>query len=212
MNSSAVLNYAVVADGPSDRALLPIVLWSLRKHAPLGNFGPPAFRVRGSSPISSVVSEVRERYNPDIVFVHRDAERLSYLDRRVEIPQSDGVVPIIPVRMTEAWLLIDEPAIRRAAGNPNGQTPLSLPSVKRLEELPDPKATLRALLLAASELSGRRRKKFDHTAAFRRLADLIEDFSPLLGLSAFQTFCLDLVAVLKGFDWTGSPNEQIAIE
>ena len=47
-------------------------------------------------------------------------------------------VLVIPVRMTEAWLLIDELALRRAAGNPNGRNPLDLPALKDLEALPEP--------------------------------------------------------------------------
>ena len=31
---------------------------------------------------------------------------------------------IVPVRMTEAWLLLDESAIRRVAGRPHGDEPL----------------------------------------------------------------------------------------
>jgi hypothetical protein len=102
-------------------------------------------------------------------------------------------VPIIPVRMTEAWLLIDEAAIRRAADNPNGAVPLDIPPVARLESLPDPKATCDALLISASEKSGRRRKMFtrDSELAARRtrIAELIDDFSPLNQLSAFRAFC-----------------------
>jgi hypothetical protein len=37
------------------------------------------------------------------------------------------VVCVVPVRMMEAWLLIDEMAIRRVAGNPNGRIPIELP-------------------------------------------------------------------------------------
>ncbi len=36
-------------------------------------------------------------------------------------------VPIVPVTMTEAWLLFDERAIRRAADNPAGENSLQLP-------------------------------------------------------------------------------------
>ena len=49
------------------------------------------------------------------------------------------VVCVVPVRMQEAWLLIDEAALRRAAGDPNGTQPLAMPDVQRLEELADPK-------------------------------------------------------------------------
>jgi hypothetical protein len=51
-------------------------------------------------------------------------------------------VPVIPIRMTEAWLLLDEAEIRRVAGSPNGKVSLGLPKAKDVESIPDPKAQL----------------------------------------------------------------------
>jgi hypothetical protein len=85
--------------------------------------------------------------------------------------------------MTEAWFLFDEPAIRRAAGCPNGDMDLRLPPLKSVESMPDPKALLLETLRTASNLSGRRLKKFEPDRL--RLANLIDDFSPLRALQAF---------------------------
>lgn len=74
---------------------------------------------------------------------------------------------IVPVRMQEPWLLFDEQAIRRAAGNPGGKTALPLPRLTQLESLPDPKETLYGLLVAASEHQGRRRGRFNPSRAAR---------------------------------------------
>jgi len=90
--------------------------------------------------------------------------------------------------MLEAWLCFDEKAIRNAAGNPNGKTPLNLPSLKKVESRPDPKRELQQALRSACELSNRRLKNFDTAAAFRRIVDYIDDFSPLRELAAFRTF------------------------
>jgi hypothetical protein len=86
--------------------------------------------------------------------------------------------------MTEAWLLISEAAIRGAAGNPNGKTPISLPPLQRLEVLADPKATLEIQLVAASELHGRRRKKFQFPPHRARVPDFIDDWTQLLQLTS----------------------------
>ena len=102
--------------------------------------------------------------------------------------------------MLEAWLCFDERAIRNAAGNPNGKAPLGLPSLKRVESRPDPKEDLRKALLAACELSGRRLKKFNTAAAFWRIVDYIDDFTPLRELSAFQAFEKS-IKNLKQNDW-----------
>jgi len=95
-------------------------------------------------------------------------------------------IPVIPCRMSEAWMLIDESAIRSAANNPNGSISLSLPKLNRLEKLTNPKADLKNLLKRATELSGRRLKGFNESAAIHRVAELIEDYSALRRLSHFQ--------------------------
>jgi len=191
------LSYALLADGSSDRALLPIILWTLRKLWPEGEFVAPAFLPRKAKPIEEKVKEINERYRPDVVFVHRDAEGITYEERVVEIPAQDRIVPVVPVRMTEAWLLIDETALRKASGNPNGRVPLQMPRVSRLEVLLQPKAELYSLLKQASGLSGRRLRKFKVESAVHRLANLIDDYAPLSGLAAFIKFCDRLRSTLK---------------
>ena len=52
----------------------------------------------------------------------------------------------------------------------------------------DPKALLHELLRTASELSGRRRKKFRVEPAAFRVSHFIEDFGPPRELSAFSAF------------------------
>jgi hypothetical protein len=99
--------------------------------------------------------------------------------------------------MQEAWLLFNENALRRAAGCPNGSAPLALPPFARIEQEPDPKAILHHLLRAASGLSGRRAKQFRPQVHAHRLAELIDDFSPLRKLPAFQALEEELSAALK---------------
>lgn len=103
----------------------------------------------------------------DAVFIHRDAERRPSVERHQEVADASqhvnfggSVVAIVPVRMTEAWLLLDHAAIRTVAGNPAGTDPLELPRAAAIEGLPDPKKILaEALVRAAGNPSGRRRKQ-----------------------------------------------------
>ena len=96
----------------------------------------------------------------DVLIVHRDAEREAAESRAEEIRAASATagiawptIPIIPIRMTEAWLLLDEQAIREVAGRPTGKTPLNLPPLARVETTPDPKAMLKQALATASGLS-----------------------------------------------------------
>ena len=98
------------------------------------------------------------------------------------------IVKLIPVRMQEAWLLIDERAIREAAGNPRGRIPLELPRIGQLEALPKPKALLHAALRTASELSARRLQSFKPEARAFQVGDCIADFALLRQLPSFQRF------------------------
>lgn len=87
--------------------------------------------------------------------------------------------------MQEAWLLIDEDAIKTAAGNRRYTGQLDLPAVSRLESLPDPKGVLSQLLIQASDLNRRRLRSFRATKHAERVTEFIDDFSPLRHLSAF---------------------------
>lgn len=121
----------------------------------------------------------------------RPATRLKEFDGVIRT----DVVPVVPVRMTEAWLLVDGPAIARAADRPDAA--VQLPNVHRLEALSNPKKHLEdLLLLATGNPTGRRRKQFSRSMVERRVsvAALTSDYSALEALPAFQRFQADLAA------------------
>jgi hypothetical protein len=70
--------------------------------------------------------------------------------------------------------------------------PLSLPKIRDLEQIANPKAVLHELLRQASGLYGRRLAKFSAREGGHRVTEIIEDFSPLLELHAFQDLDADL--------------------
>jgi hypothetical protein len=106
--------------------------------------------------------------------------------------------------MQEAWLLFDDAAIRRAAGNPNGREALKLPDLRRVENLPDPKADLYNLIRTASGLTGRRLKRLkvrELSSKASQVSGYIENFAPLRTLPAFQLLETDLKAVVNEQGW-----------
>ena len=191
------IRYTLLSDGSSDRALLPILSWVLEQQircpiqetwADLRHLPNPPKK------LSDRIRRSLELYPCDLLFIHRDAEREPLQKRRAEISQSLeeagqlGAIPaicVIPVRMMEAWLLIDDNALRRAAGNPRGRQVLNLPPGDTLEQVPDPKSLLYDLLRQASGLSGRKKKRFRVTENVQRVPAFIRDFTPLRSLSAF---------------------------
>ena len=124
----------------------------------------------------------------DLVVVHRDADRegrsprLAEIDSAVRQVMPDiPLVPVIPIRMTEAWLLLDEAEIRRVAGAPNSKTPLELPRPGNVESIADPKVLLHRTLALASGLSGRRLEMFNKRFSQhrRRLLERIDHEGPI---------------------------------
>lgn len=198
------LSYALIADGSSDACLLGHIEWLLREigwHDVKGQWADLGQVPGVGRGLADRLRVALRLYAVDVVFVHRDAETEALATRIDEIEaavtsmaQPVPHVCVVPVRMTEAWLLHDESAIRKAVGNPNGRAKLPIPPVKRLEEHADPKAILRDALLVASESSGGRRKKMqrDFGLMRRRVAERINDYAPLRVLEAFARFERDL--------------------
>lgn len=164
----------------------------------------------GGGGLTENLRNALDLYPCDLLFVHRDADRQEPEMRRkgIEAALSGLIAPppvlcVVPVRMTEAWLLIEEAAIRRAADNPNGDIALALPPPRDLEKLPDPKQKLNELLRVACDLRGRRLDQFKRDEATRRVrvAEFVQDFSPLLRLPAFHRLQEETRALLGEHGW-----------
>jgi hypothetical protein len=188
------LTYTLITDGSSDRVLIPIINWALDQIDGVRyNSQYAEISLKQSAGLFRRAEAALKIYECDILFIHRDAESLT-MDRRIKeikkqlIKLNKPYIPIVPIRMTEAWLLVDEQAIRSAASNPNGKARLSLPVVKKLETLLDPKEVLFESLKLASELPPGRLRKFRPETCRHRVAELISDFSQLRNLSAFVPF------------------------
>ena len=182
------LAYAVVADGGTDQLLVPIIQWAVHRLDPGVEILEPEFRKRQGG-----IAEFLAAYRTGamLIFAHRDAETATLDERLGEFDTlgRQDVVPVVPVRMSEAWLLIDGTAIAKAAGKPAAHVPI--PDVFRIENIPNPKGVLDELLVeAAGAPTGRRGRNFKRSIAAHRanVAEYITDYSPLENLPAFRSF------------------------
>ena len=209
------LRYTLVADGSSDAALLPILDWLLIENGVRCPIQPAwanleAFPLPARPGLSNKIRVSLDFYPCDLLFVHRDAERETREKRVQEIHKAVAGLPeelspvfvcVIPVRMQETWLLIDEAAIKSAAGNRRYTDKLGLPPLRRLEQIPDPKSRLSELLRQASDLNRRRQRNFRVAKHARRVTEFIEDFSPLRKLSAFVALEEEVSSAIQSNSW-----------
>jgi hypothetical protein len=143
--------------------------------------------------------------------IHRDAEasrethsagperRYAEIEEAVRDSGFAGTwVGIVPVRMTESWLILDETAIRRVAGRPHEDISLDLPSPSRVEREANPKGLLFDALMIASRKSGRRLRRFerDIPALRRQLLQDLPAGGPLEQVPSWVRFRKDLLAAL----------------
>jgi len=190
---------------------MPILDWLLSQHCPEYAIESDwADLARVPNPPKTLQDKIRialDLYPCDLLFIHRDAEKVPFEVRHIEITRAvDGLetpstICVIPVRMQEAWLLFNEPAIRKAAGNPNGRNTLNLPNIRLVENIPDPKEVLFSIIRESSGLHGTRLKKLKlHKCAFL-VSQFIDDFSPLRLVDAFQKLEQKLEAVIVANSW-----------
>lgn len=199
-----VTRFLLVCEGSSDA---PLALHIQRLFENCGH-PRPDFNVsrEGRLLVDKIRSGLDLAPRHDVLFIHRDADRVGADARYAEITeavQQAGCahhwIGIVPVRMTESWLLLDEAAIRRAAGNPNGRIELDLPSPAEAERVADPKSLLRSAIILSAEVQGRRRR-----ALTKRLSgirdQLLENLpvgGPLEQLESWTRFRDDTVAALN---------------
>ena len=199
------MRFLLACEGQSDAGLIPHIERLIVEHSDEGT-------VEGESWFhhSPLEKKVRTGMHAagnivDVLFVHRDANsagadaRFQEIARAVEVA---GVavpwVSVVPVRMTEAWLLLDEAAIRKAVGRPNGRAPLDLPTPREAERRADPKQILADAFLAASEATGRREKRIrrDFSSLRRRLLTDLPIDGPVTQLASWTRFRDDTLATL----------------
>ena len=198
------MEFLLVCDGSSDGALVAHIrrlLIAIGVRDPDGNYW-----TRGRYLADKIRNGIERQGNADLVFVHRDAESADSESRYHEIEdaiQKASIacqwVGVVPVRMTEAWLLLYDDAIRNAARKPNGTIPLNLPLPRECEQRADPKAILETALITASETTGRRRERIRRSFSTLRRS-LLENL-PVGGrleqLESWRRFRDDTVAAVR---------------
>jgi hypothetical protein len=202
-----------VAEGTSDLPLAEIVEALFFERGCSVQLSSPDFSLLSNKVKKDVTSKLSAGVKlmgamPDLVVVHRDSDNVDPATRREEVHDgarladvSSRVIPLIPVRMTEAWLLLDESAIRHVAGNPRGRMDLGLPKAHEVESRADPKKILSDCLVRAADATGRRRRTVEERFSNhrRQLLERLDPFGPVTRLSSWQTLLQDIDDTVEGW-------------
>ena len=185
---SRQLAYAVVADGGTDRLLVPIIQWAVQPAGP-----------RRGDPRTGVQEAKRQRIRlPGCLQNRGDADLRPPRFRGLHARRAPEGVPTrwidrmwsrsSPFGCRNPGSCSTVPPSPKAASTPTAQVPV--PSITEIEHIPDPKGRLDQLLLhAAGRPSGRRGRIFRRSIVNRRVsvAEYIADFSPLRERAGIST-------------------------
>jgi hypothetical protein len=195
-----IVTTGLIADGTSDRALIPLLKLLLKEHLLLP-FEEPQLIKGEQNDLASKVRYALDKFSLDILFIHRDTENESWEDREAEIRRAvppdtpEAVVFVIPMKMTEAWLLTDAAAIRQAVGNPNSKVDLGLPTIKKIESC-SAKEVLFNALINAKEHGAQRRRTFKPDQYRHRVAELTSNLQSLRQIKSFKRLEDNLIPCL----------------
>lgn len=192
--------FALVREGSSDDGLIPH-LRELLVRSGIDSVIGSARAYKGTT-VERLTQVASEEAPLDLVFVHRDADGRTSDERRSEILEAGStfasgyplLIPVIPIQELEAWLLLDEQAIRDVVGKPSGRQELGIPKVKHIEKTHQPKEILEKACLLASNTTGRRHKEEKRKFPERRrvLLERLDIDGPVQDLSAWKAMQEDI--------------------
>ena len=202
------MNFLLVCDGKSDTLLvnhIQLLLIECGYTEPNGDAWYLAGRLT-----KKVRHALESSGGVDLLFVHRDAENPRNTEARyreiqtaiTKVGYCGPCVAIVPVRMTEAWLLLDESAIRKIAGRPRDAMNLMLPHASDVEGMADPKANLDSILIQASGAQGRRLRRMRRELP-RMRNQLLQDLQlggPLEQVPSWVRFQNDTLRALRDLE------------
>ena len=214
---------ALYAEGRTDERFLPIVIQRTaeqllvqRGRITVDVLEPIVLndiKDRASTQAERILEAARLSSGYHILIIHADADHSTperALNERIQPgvklvqqskePVCSRLVPIIPVRMTEAWLLADPEALRVVIGTDLEIQSLGLPErAHQVESILDPKQALREAIQRALAHRPRRRRRIDLGTVYEPLARQIS-LKRLDAVPAYQLFVTYMTETLIGLN------------
>jgi hypothetical protein len=177
---SNILTIAYITEGTTDKRFLGNIIKRtfVEDLAPscfgqIDVYDPQFFEIREKAFVNKSLEAARLAKWLDVLCIHTDADAttddMAYNDRILpaikkinerEEKLCKNIITIVPVRMTEAWMLADLDLLVDEIGTKKTKEELQLPiKVKQVEDLVDPKKTIaNAIDIAFADQPARRRR------------------------------------------------------
>jgi hypothetical protein len=216
------LSAAFFGEGATDfKFLPPIIERTLNQLVPYANTNVDPFddlrgEVSGLSQIEKMLKIAEAAYGYKMVIFHLDADAptTEHAYSRSFVPGHEAIlrafnegaevnercIPLIPVRATEAWMLVDFEAFHKVTVTPLSADQLGFPrNPRQVESIPDPKQVLNRML---KEAQPGRRRTIDARLVYRPLAEQIslEQLGRVPAYQEFQARLSDLLRELHFLD------------
>lgn len=213
------LRLALYAEGTTDEQFLPSILQRtceqlIAKHNRTAvNVLDPKIIAKKKNIANrdeSILQAARDAIDFHILVIHADADSHTQekalrerFQRGYELVKLSNeqvckyLVPVVPIYMTEAWLLADNDALRQIIGtNMKAQELGLLQKARLIETDSNPKQTLKNIVQKAYANRSKRQQQVDLSIIYRSLGRSIR-LEQLENLKAYNQFVHDLTATLK---------------
>lgn len=213
------LRLALYAEGTTDEQFLPSILQRTceqliaKNNQTAMNILDPKVIAKNKNIAKrdeSILQAARDAFDFHILVIHADAdshtqeralqERFQPGHKLVQLSNEQvckNLVPIVPIYMTEAWLLADNDALRQVIGtNMKAQELGLLQKAKLIETDSNPKQTLKNIVQKAYANRSKRHQQVDLSIIYRSLGRSIR-LEQLGNLKAYNQFVYDLTATLQ---------------
>ncbi|MFE9422732.1 DUF4276 family protein [Kitasatospora sp. NPDC006697] len=209
------LDCALVCEGASDRAFLPGLMSRAVRDLCAAEFETDVqVEVRplwADHQRTDTVLDAAARDRFDLLLYHHDGapeqqcERtLGELRREWDRARGEPLVPVVPLRETEAWIIADPAAVAFVLGGERYVTDAGLPPrAREAEHVTDPKVPLRRAVEAAQRPQRRSRRAktgTDTQSYFTAFAEHVS-IGRLREVPSFDQWWKDMIKVLEGLGY-----------
>jgi hypothetical protein len=190
--------FAFYGEGKADyEFLLRVIERYLKQIAPHADFVPDRVHgIVGNTELERQTKLAEDYAGSHFIIIHLDADARTDVDaienRLIPDYQKKRIVPIIPIKETEAWILADFEAFKEVIGTKMSAKELGFPAQpKEVEKINEPKEVIKTAISRAVS----RRKRIDIEEIYETMGEKVS-LEQLEKVPAFQNFRKRIIPIL----------------